>query len=234
LARHYLPKTQPGTRYPWTTTMFISDAEGPVRSPTFQFADFRLDCSRFELLRNGRALRVERKPMELLILLASREGELVTRAEIAQRLWSSEVFVDTEHGINTAIRKLRHLLRDDSEDPRFIQTVIGIGYRFIAPIAIETVVPEAVASDTPATIASDPAKARSATDPVPAAGSHRLWVGIAVGAPVLMRMQFTNGHPGWYLCRKNRLSTPFTPIRASVPSFSALVSRIYRGNPSHS
>ena len=71
--------------------MFISDAEGPVRSPTFQFADFRLDCSRFELLRNGRALRVERKPMELLILLASREGELVTRAEIAQRLWSSEV-----------------------------------------------------------------------------------------------------------------------------------------------
>ena len=72
--------------------------------------------------------------MELLILLASREGQLVTRSEIADRLWASEVFVDTEHGINTAIRKLRYLLRDDPDHPQFIQTVIGMGYRFIAPI----------------------------------------------------------------------------------------------------
>jgi Tol biopolymer transport system component/DNA-binding winged helix-turn-helix (wHTH) protein len=105
-----------------------------VPLPVFEFGGFRLDCGRFELLRKGQSLRVERKPMELLILLASREGQLVTRVEIAQRLWSSEVFVDTEHGINTAIRKLRHLLRDDSEDPKFIQTVTGMGYRFIAPV----------------------------------------------------------------------------------------------------
>jgi TolB-like protein len=72
--------------------------------------------------------------MELLILLASREGQLVTRSEIADRLWESEVFVDTEHGINTAIRKLRYLLRDDPDNPQFIQTVIGMGYRFIAPV----------------------------------------------------------------------------------------------------
>lgn len=72
--------------------------------------------------------------MELLILLSSRDGQLVTRAEIAERLWSSEVFVDTEHGINTAIRKLRHLLRDDPENPQFIQTVTGMGYRFVAPV----------------------------------------------------------------------------------------------------
>ena len=78
--------------------------------------------------------------MELLILLVSRPGQLVARAEIAEHLWSSEVFVDTEHGINTAIRKLRHLLRDDPENPQFIQTVTGMGYRFIAPIA--TVEPE--------------------------------------------------------------------------------------------
>lgn len=101
-----------------------------------QFDDFELDCGRFELRREGQSLRVERKPMELLILLASREGQLVTRGEIAERLWSSEVFVDTEHGINTAIRKLRHLLRDDPEEPRFIQTVTGMGYRFIAPIVV--------------------------------------------------------------------------------------------------
>ena len=69
------------------------------------------------------------------MLLASRQGQLVTRAEIAERLWSSEVFVDTEHGINTAVRKLRHLLRDDAEEPKFIQTVTGMGYRFVAPVS---------------------------------------------------------------------------------------------------
>jgi TolB-like protein/DNA-binding winged helix-turn-helix (wHTH) protein len=90
-------------------------------------------------------MRVERKPMELLILLASREGQLVTRSEIADRLWASEVFVDTEHGINTAIRKLRYLLRDDPDHPQFIQTVIGMGYRFIAPITtVQKPSPQAV------------------------------------------------------------------------------------------
>jgi TolB-like protein/DNA-binding winged helix-turn-helix (wHTH) protein len=103
-----------------------------VPGPVYQFGGFQLDCGRFELRRDGRALRVERKPMELLMLLVSRQGQLVSRAEIAQRLWSSEVFVDTEHGINTAIRKLRHLLRDDPDSPRFIQTVTGMCYRFIA------------------------------------------------------------------------------------------------------
>ena len=100
----------------------------------FEFGGFRLDCARFELFLDGHSLRLERKPMELLILLAGSGGRLVTRAEIAQRLWSSEVFVDTEHGINTAIRKIRYALRDDAESPRFVQTVPGMGYRFIAPL----------------------------------------------------------------------------------------------------
>ena len=116
------------------------DAPGVV----FEFGDFRLDCGRFELVRGGDSLRVERKPLELLTLLVSRQGQLVTRAEIAERLWSSEVFVDTEHGINTAIRKLRHLLRDDPADPRFIQTVTGKGYRFLAPVLVPSDGVEAV------------------------------------------------------------------------------------------
>jgi DNA-binding winged helix-turn-helix (wHTH) protein/Tol biopolymer transport system component len=99
-----------------------------------EFGDFKLDCDRFELTRAGRTLKLERKPMELLILLATRNGQLVTRSEIAERLWGTEVFVDTEHGINTAIRKIRHALGDDSESPRFVQTVTGKGYRFSAPI----------------------------------------------------------------------------------------------------
>ena len=124
--------------------------------PVYKFGEFQLDCDRFELKCGGMALRVERKPMELLILLASRQGRLVTREEIAQRLWSSVVFVDTEHGINTAIRKLRHLLRDDADEPKFIQTVKGMGYRFIAPIVTiedshsELSAPGAVTEDSPA------------------------------------------------------------------------------------
>jgi TolB-like protein/DNA-binding winged helix-turn-helix (wHTH) protein len=105
-----------------------------VAGTVFEFGDFRLDCGRFELTRGGRSVRLERKPMELLILLVDRDGQLVTRTEIAQRLWASEVFVDTEHGINTAIRKIRQVLRDDSEQPRFVQTVTGMGYRFVAPV----------------------------------------------------------------------------------------------------
>jgi DNA-binding winged helix-turn-helix (wHTH) protein/Tol biopolymer transport system component len=129
----------------------------------YEFREFRVDCGRFELVRNNHPLRVERKPMELLILLASRAGQLVSRAEIAERLWSSEVFVDTEHGINTAIRKLRHLLRDDPDDPRFIQTVTGMGYRFVAPVsAVLAAMPGLPAHVTPepALAAALPARRR--------------------------------------------------------------------------
>ena len=87
--------------------------------------------------------------MELLILLATREGELVTRAEIAERLWGNEVFVDTEHGINTAIRKIRQTLRDDPEQPRFVQTVTGRGYRFIGPISEASTCRSQATSGTP-------------------------------------------------------------------------------------
>lgn len=100
----------------------------------FHFGEFELHCGRFQLLRRGRPLRVEPKPLDLLILLVSRKGHLVTRREIVEKLWESDVFVDTDHSINTAIRKLRHLLRDDPENPRFIQTVTGMGYRFIGEV----------------------------------------------------------------------------------------------------
>ena len=95
-----------------------------------KFGDFELDRSRFELRRNGQLLKLERIPMELLLLLLEKDGELVTRQEIVERLWGKDVFVDTEHGINTAVRKIRAALREDIERPRFIQTVSGKGYRF--------------------------------------------------------------------------------------------------------
>lgn len=99
-----------------------------------QFGEFLLDCDRFELLRDGRPVKLEKIPMELLILLALKDGHLVTREAIIEHLWGKDTFLDTEHGINTAVRKIRLALRDDSDRPRFVQTVTGKGYRFVAEI----------------------------------------------------------------------------------------------------
>ena len=96
-----------------------------------KFKEFELDCDRYELRRNGRAVKLEKMPMELLILLVAKKGHMVTRLEIMKRLWGSDVFIDSEHGINTAVRKLRQALRDDPRKPRFVETVTGKGYRFV-------------------------------------------------------------------------------------------------------
>ena len=103
---------------------------------TLRFAEFVLDVAAYELRRNGRRVRLERQPMDLLILLAGRRGELVSRSEIVDALWAKDVFVDVENGVNTAIRKLRQALRDAPDAPRFIETVLGKGYRFIAAVEI--------------------------------------------------------------------------------------------------
>ncbi|HUK46769.1 MAG TPA: winged helix-turn-helix domain-containing protein, partial [Terriglobales bacterium] len=79
-------------------------------------------------------MHLEKLPMELLIFLVERRGELVTRDEIAGRLWGQDVFVDVDHSINVAVRKIRLALRDDPEKPRFVETVVGKGYRFAAPV----------------------------------------------------------------------------------------------------
>jgi len=98
-----------------------------------KFAEFELDGGRYELRRGDRVLKLEKIPMELLALLAESNGRLVSRDEIVEKIWGKDVFLDTEHGINTAIRKIRQVLGDDPEQPRFVQTVTGKGYRFIAP-----------------------------------------------------------------------------------------------------
>lgn len=100
----------------------------------FQFADFTLDQSRYRLQRGEDILRLEKRPMELLILLVERRGELVTREEIAERLWGKDVFVEVDHSINTAVRKIRQVLRDDPEKPKYVETVVGKGYRFAEPV----------------------------------------------------------------------------------------------------
>jgi len=111
-------------------------AVGVGTAQVFHFGDFTLDQSRYRLQRGERILRLERQPMELLFLLVERRGELVTREEVADRLWGTTVFVDIDQSINTAVRKVRLVLRDDPDKPRFIETVVGKGYRFAAPLMV--------------------------------------------------------------------------------------------------
>jgi predicted ATPase/DNA-binding winged helix-turn-helix (wHTH) protein len=114
-------------------------ASDPVRqSNSIQFGkDFELDPRSYELRCGGRIVKLERIPMELLILLIEERGQLVTRSQIIERIWGKDVFLDTDNSINAAIRKIRQVLKDDPEQPRFVQTITGRGYRFIAPV-VET------------------------------------------------------------------------------------------------
>jgi TolB-like protein/DNA-binding winged helix-turn-helix (wHTH) protein len=98
-------------------------------------ADFELDLGAYELRRGDRVVRLERIPMDILLLLIEHRGQLVTREQIVERIWGNGVFLDTDNSINGAVRKIRRALKDDPERPRFVQTVTGKGYRFIAPAA---------------------------------------------------------------------------------------------------
>src|SRR5215469_10762341 len=101
-----------------------------------RFGQFEVDFGRFQLFRAGEPLRMEGLPLRLLMYLIEHHGELVTREQIADALWGKDVFVDVEMGINTAIRKVRMALEDDSSQPEYLQTVVGHGYRFVAQLRL--------------------------------------------------------------------------------------------------
>jgi DNA-binding winged helix-turn-helix (wHTH) protein/tetratricopeptide (TPR) repeat protein len=98
--------------------------------------EIELDLGRYELRRQGRRVKLEKKPMELLIFLVGRREQLVSRKEIVAKLWRSDLFVDTEPNINNIVRKIRTALGDDSATPSFLETVVGKGYRFIGPVRV--------------------------------------------------------------------------------------------------
>jgi len=111
----------------------------PDTDKRVRFDDFELDYSRFQLCRSGSPVPLEGLPLQLLMFLVDKRGQLVTRDQISAELWSKDVFVDVEQGINTAIRKIRRALADDAGEPQYLQTVVGRGYRFVAPNAEENV-----------------------------------------------------------------------------------------------
>jgi TolB-like protein/Tfp pilus assembly protein PilF len=100
-----------------------------------RFASFELDCRSRELREGARRIRLQDQPFEILRLMLEHPGEVVTRDELRQRLWPDGTFVDFEHSLNAAIKRLRAALGDDADHPRFVETVPRRGYRLIAPVA---------------------------------------------------------------------------------------------------
>jgi DNA-binding winged helix-turn-helix (wHTH) protein/tetratricopeptide (TPR) repeat protein len=98
--------------------------------------EIELDLGRYELRRRGRPVMLEKKPMELLIFLVGRREQLVSREDIVRKLWRSELFVDPGPAVNNVIRKIRTALGDAHAKPRFLETVVGKGYRFIGPVRV--------------------------------------------------------------------------------------------------
>jgi DNA-binding winged helix-turn-helix (wHTH) protein/tetratricopeptide (TPR) repeat protein len=98
--------------------------------------EVEVDLGRYELRRFGQRIKLERKPMELLVFLLERREQMVSREEIVKRLWRSDLFIDTERNVNNIVRKLRTALGDDADKPRFLETVVGKGYRFVGPVRV--------------------------------------------------------------------------------------------------
>ena len=101
-----------------------------------KFGVFELDLRSGELRKSGARLSLQQQPLQLLAVLLERPGELVTRDELRKRLWPDDTFVDFEHGLNAAVKRLRDTLGDSADSPRFVETVPRRGYRFITPASV--------------------------------------------------------------------------------------------------
>jgi Tol biopolymer transport system component/DNA-binding winged helix-turn-helix (wHTH) protein len=99
------------------------------------FGSFEADLRSGELRRNGSKVRLQEQPFQVLTMLLEKRGEVVTREELRNRLWPADTFVDFDHGLNAAVKRLRDALGDSAENPRFVETLARRGYRFVAPVA---------------------------------------------------------------------------------------------------
>jgi TolB-like protein/DNA-binding winged helix-turn-helix (wHTH) protein len=139
----------------------------------YRFGSFAVDVRTGELSNAGRRTPLRDQPLQLLLALLEKPGELVTREELTQRLWPAGTFVDFDRGLNKAINHLRDALRDSADHPQFIETLPRKGYRFIVPVEIVTAVTLVVDGSEPAANAAPAARSRS-----------RLWVAVALVAVI--------------------------------------------------
>jgi DNA-binding winged helix-turn-helix (wHTH) protein len=141
-------------------------AETQSRSRLVRFGAFEADVRTGELRKDGVRLKFSGQPFQVLVILLERPGDVVTREELQKRLWP-DTFVDVERNLNTAINKIREVLGDSAESPRYLETLPRRGYRFIAPV-----------EPAPSHIGQDPIE--KAIDKSEEPRNHRLYYGLAI------------------------------------------------------
>jgi len=177
--------------------------------PRIRFGTFELDRACGELRRDGLRVRVRGRPLEILSALVERPGEVVTREELRDRLWPSDTWVDFDHGLNSAVNRLREALGDAADNPRFVETLPRRGYRFIAPVAVEIAPPEA----PPAGPGTGP-PAATALEPPP---RRPLAVAKAAGVLVLASLVTLAGWAIWRASAGGRDPAHRVPRLAVLP-----------------
>src|ERR1700681_2263688 len=153
----------------------VDSSNASTGNSTRRFGVYELDLRAGELRRQGMRIKLQEQPFQLLAQLLEKPGEVVTREELRNRLWPADTFVDFDHSLNAAIRRLRDALGDSAENPRFVETVARRGYRFLAPVSF---------SNGKGAIQSQPVAIESA--PHPAWRFHILWILVGASAVVLV------------------------------------------------
>jgi TolB-like protein/DNA-binding winged helix-turn-helix (wHTH) protein/Tfp pilus assembly protein PilF len=189
-------------------------ATGPASPRVLRFGAYEFDPRSGELRKQGIRIRLEGQPVAILQMLLERPGELVTREELQKKLWPADTFVDFEHSLNAAVKRLRSALNDSADVPRYIETLVGRGYRFIPPISI------AASTEGPSSGETAPQTA----SPAPSLVSRlRLW--IAGGALIVAGF----GTWGWRAWR-HRVPDPAAP--PVIHSLAVLPLENLSGDPS--
>ncbi len=134
---------------------------GDAGRRVFSFGMFEADEAKGELRKRGVRIKLHSQPFHVLTMLLERPADVVTREEMRQRLWGGETFVDFDHGLNSAVNKIREALDDSAAQPRYVETVSGKGYRFIAPVSRISTTPGQVANSGPAGAATSAGTSRS-------------------------------------------------------------------------
>jgi DNA-binding winged helix-turn-helix (wHTH) protein len=116
---------------------------------TQKFQDFVVDSRAEEIFRRGKKIKLQRQPMQVLLALLAQPGQIVTREELRQKIWPADTFVDFEHSLNTAIKKLRLALGDRATKSKFVETLPRRGYRFLAEVEATEEKPKAKAASSP-------------------------------------------------------------------------------------
>jgi len=191
----------------------------PQLPSVIRFGAFEADLLSGELRKSGIRLKIQDRPFQILVILLEHPGLVVTREQLQKRLWPEDTFVDFEHGLNTAINKLRDALSDEADNPRFIETLPKRGYRFIAPVSasatprphLHVVTPASAPNTTPYSLTSpiEPSPASAQVSSAPAAKS-RLTSYLAASAMILLVVALLGA---WYFFARARGAAESSEIR---------------------